>query len=84
MSLIQNLSGGEAVLKMRDEFAQLAACYLRMHSYDQARDATAMAEALQKFEQQHIITEIKWPACIETDEHERPFLSGNPDTVVDP
>lgn len=77
-------TGGEAVLIMRDQFAQLAKCYLEMHSYDQARDATAMAEALQKFEDQHIITNIDWPPKIEKDEYGRAMLAGNPDTVVDP
>lgn len=76
--------GRDFVLEMRDQFTQLAKCYLEMHSFDQARDATAMAESLQKFEDKHIITGIEWPPRVAEDEYGRRILAGNADTAVDP
>jgi hypothetical protein len=64
------VTGCDAVLRMRDEFNQLAQCYLKMHEYSQARDALTIAELLEKFEDHHIITEITWPAeTVENDGH---------------
>jgi hypothetical protein len=66
----EQVTGCDAVLRMRDEFNQLAQCYLKMHEYSQARDALTIAELLEKFEDHHIITEITWPAeTVENDGH---------------
>lgn len=75
-------TGGEAVLRMRDEFVKLAQCYLEMHQYADAQRAAAMAESLTKFEDEHIITNIEWPPRVETDEYSC-WLAGNTDTRPD-
>ncbi len=82
VTVVEPLTGGTAVLQMRDMFAQLAACYLEMREYAEARDAASMAEALEKFEEQHNITNIEWPPRVEKDEWGT-WLAGNTDTRKD-
>ena len=76
-------TGTEAVMRMRNEFVQLAQCYLVMGDFGAAREATNMAEALTKFEAQHNMTAIEWPPVAEQDEYDRGFLKGDPDTVYE-
>ncbi len=75
-------TGGVAVLRMRDDFVKLAQCYLQMHQYADAGRATALAEALNKFEDEHIITNIEWPPRVDSDEYGC-WLAGNEDTRAD-
>lgn len=55
-------TGASVILKMRDDFIQLAQCYLAMREYDGALHATDMAQRLEKFENEHIQTNMEWPA----------------------
>lgn len=61
--------GGPAVLKMRDDFVELAQCYLSMHGYGAAREAIEMANMLQTFESKHDITNVLWPPALVPDQY---------------
>lgn len=62
-------SGCDAVTRMRDEFLQLVTAWNATGHYRSAADAQAMAVALDKFENDHIITSMEWPARVVEDEH---------------
>jgi hypothetical protein len=60
----EQLTGMEAVLRMRDEFPQLVSAYNATGNYIGAMDAQAVAIMLNKFEDEHTITSIVWPARV--------------------
>lgn len=76
-------TGGEAVIRMRDEFAQLAKCYIDMGDFAAAQQAAAMAKALEDFECAHNITDVEWPPRAEKDTYGRGFLAGNEETAYE-
>lgn len=53
--------GGWAVLQMRDQFLALVHAYNAVGEYGDAADAQVMAVALNKFEEDHVITDMEWP-----------------------
>lgn len=57
-------TGTEAVLHMRDQFLQFAKCCAAVRDYSGARDALDIAQSLERFEANHNITMIVWPARI--------------------
>lgn len=65
---MDQFTGRDAVLKMRDEFLQLVTAYNAVGEYSDAADAQAMAVALHKFENDHRITHIAWPPKTEQTE----------------
>lgn len=67
-------SGSEAVIQMRDEFLQLVAAYNAIGEYRKAMDAQSMAIELNKFEDDHHITEIVWPPKVIKEEDGEGYL----------
>jgi len=63
------LTGMEAVRKMRDEFLQLVTAYNAVGEYTDAADAQAMAVLLNKFEDEHTIANIAWPPRVKDGEY---------------
>lgn len=61
----EQLTGMKAVLRMRDEFLQLVTAYNATGNYNGALDAQAVAIMLNKFEDDHMITSIVWPARVQ-------------------
>lgn len=55
---------------MRDQFITLSQCYLTLRDYDAAREATGLAQLLEKFEEDHDITEAEWPPRLADDPFE--------------
>lgn len=63
----EKATGGKAVLRMRDEFLQLVTAYNATGNYSGAIEAQAVAILLNKFEDEHNITMIAWPARVQGD-----------------
>lgn len=70
-------TGRDAVLAMRDDFKTLVNAYNAINEYADALDAQAMVIALNKFEDDHHITNMLWPARIE-------MVDGHADIVDKP
>lgn len=60
----------ERVIQMRDDFLLLVAAYNSIGEYADALDAQTIAMALNKFEDDHNITEIAWPPERAGEEHD--------------
>ena len=54
-------TAAQRVLAMRDDFLILVDAYNKIWRYDHALDAQAMVIALDKFEDEHNITDVAWP-----------------------
>lgn len=76
------LDGRGAVLKLRDELLQLVSAYNAIGSYEHAQKAQTIAVALNKFEDDVIITHMEWPPRIEQGEF-GPFIPDLDGNAVD-
>lgn len=59
-----SLGGTEVVCRMRDDFLKLVTAYNIVHQFDEAVEAQAIAIALHKFEDEHDISMMRWPAQV--------------------
>lgn len=57
----------ERVLAMRDDFVELVGAFNAAHDFETAADAQLLVVALNKFEDDHDLTQIAWPPSIDGD-----------------
>lgn len=63
----QNGTASLRVIEMRDDFLLLVQAFNSVHDFRAAIEAQSMVIALNKFEDDHDITQIAWPPRLDED-----------------